>query len=177
MARLHSPASLTYPLGIRQSKFPALHGVGPTVQDTQLRCDLILGRHWNRIFQAATSLCLLTGTTGFVLTKTATGRDWAAGAGGGAFSRTELGTLTTSTTSGDIAPIALSEAITSGNIVEIIIDPTSANDGAIEYVSFVVGCMVGANVAQATEPAVGDTQVAIGLKVTRGNDDQSTDFG
>ena len=108
---------------------------------------------------SANALVPTTGTTGFVLTKTATGRDWAAGAGGGAFSRTELGTLTTSTTSGDIAPITLSEAITSGNVIEIIIDPTSANDGAMEYVSFVADAWL-ALTAQATEPAVGDTQVA-----------------
>ena len=88
----------------------------------------------------------------------------------------ELGTLTTSTTSGDIAPIALSSPITSGNIIEITIDPTSANDGAIEYVSFVADAWL-ALVAQATEPGTGDTQVAMGFKVTRGNDDQSTDFG
>ena len=100
-------------LGIRQFKLSCAATASSALDSLghPLRCDLILGRHWNRIFQAATSLCLLAGTTGHVLTKTATGRDWAAGAGGGAFSRTELGTLTTSTTSGDIAPIALSEAL------------------------------------------------------------------
>ena len=126
------------------------------------------------------SLCRRRALPGMYLTKTATGREWAASTGGvgggGSFSRTELGTLTTPTTAGDISPITLSEPITSGNIIEITIDPTAANDGAIEYVSFISDAWLGL-AAQATEPGTGDTQVAIGFKVTRGNDDQTTDSG